>query len=92
MDTFVLCSVVLQEPTVRAVIINTKMNLSFYELINNHRIEEVKRLISDDKNKVYSLLALAFEAGFSSKTSFNTIFKKSEGMTPSEYRSKVLTN
>lgn len=72
-------------------IINTQLNKSFYELINSYRVNEVKRLISIDKQKTYSLLALAYEAGFSSKTSFNTIFKKTVNMTPSEYRSKILS-
>lgn len=71
-------------------LINTQMNLSFYDLINNYRIEEIKKLIEDDTEKKYSLLAMAYEAGFSSKTSFNTIFKKIVMMTPSEYRSKIL--
>ena len=68
---------------------NTQMNKSFYELINSYRVEEVKKLIREDSDKKFSLLALAFEAGFSSKTSFNTIFKKSVGKTPSQFRDEI---
>lgn len=71
-------------------LINTQLDKSFYELINFYRIEEVKRLISEDSEKKFSLLALAYEAGFSSKTSFNTIFKKFVSKTPSEYRNEIL--
>jgi len=70
-------------------LINMQMNLSFYDLINSYRIKEIKKLIKEDSEKKYSLLALAYESGFSSKTSFNTIFKKFVMMTPSEYRNKI---
>lgn len=71
-------------------LLNTQLNKTFYDLINGYRVEEVKRLIKEDPGKAFSLLALAYDAGFSSKTSFNTIFKKYVKVTPSEYRNKIL--
>jgi len=71
-------------------VLNTKVKQNFYDFINSYRVEEVKVLIENDPEKKYNLLSLALDAGFSSKSSFNSIFKKHTGLTPSEYRSKSL--
>ena len=68
--------------------INEGMKKKFYDLINSYRVEEAKRLLLDLKNKDYTILSVGFEAGFNSKTTFNTVFKKFTGMTPTEYRSQ----
>ncbi|MDP3150126.1 MAG: helix-turn-helix domain-containing protein [Ignavibacteria bacterium] len=67
-------------------VINKAFNKNFYDLINAYRVEEVKEIIKNPDFAHYSLLAIAFEAGFSSKSSFNTIFKKLTNTTPSEFR------
>ena len=67
-------------------VINKAFNKNFYDLINTYRVEEVKEIIKNPDFSHYSLLAIAFEAGFSSKSSFNTIFKKLTNTTPSEFR------
>ncbi|MCW2472645.1 helix-turn-helix domain-containing protein [Elizabethkingia anophelis] len=67
-------------------VINSKEEKNFYELINEKRISEFLGKISDPENKQYTLLAIAFECGFNSKTSFNRNFKKHTGLTPSEYQ------
>jgi len=71
--------------------INDGMNKSFYDLVNNYRIEEAKRLLLDPKNMNYTVLSVGFEAGFNSKTTFNTVFKKFTGQTPTAYREKIKT-
>ncbi len=67
-------------------VINNSVGDNFYNFINKFRVEEVKELISKDLNRQYTILALAQDAGFNSKSSFNNIFKKITGLTPSQYR------
>ncbi len=68
--------------------INESLNKNFYDLINGYRVSEAKRLLSDPDNSRYTILSIGFEAGFNSKTTFNTVFKKFTGATPTEYRDR----
>jgi len=68
--------------------INEGMNKGFYDLINGYRVEEAKRLLADPGSRNYTILSVGFEAGFNSKTTFNTVFKKFTGLTPSEFKHK----
>ena len=70
-------------------VINSGVGDNFYNFINKFRVEEVKSLIKNDAKKQYTILFLAYEAGFNSKSSFNNIFKKMTGLTPSEYRNRL---
>ena len=70
-------------------LINTAYAENFYSFINKFRVAEVKRLFADPRNKNFTILSLAYEAGFPSKSSFHSIFKKFTGITPAEYRSKL---
>ena len=72
--------------------INSRINKKFYDLINEYRIVQVKKDLSDPSKRDLKILAIAFDAGFNSKASFNEIFKSSTGLTPSEYRNRLLTN
>lgn len=67
-------------------ILNEKLGKNFYTFINGYRVEEAKLMLSDPKNDIYTVLAIGYDAGFNSKSSFNTLFKKFVGTTPSEYR------
>lgn len=66
--------------------INTQLQQTFFDFVNQYRVEQVKKDLSDPRKQHFTFLALALEAGFNSKSSFNAIFKKHSGMTPSEYR------
>jgi len=65
--------------------INEKEGKNFYDFVNHYRVEEFKRLISEPKNQHLTLLSLAYDCGFNSKSSFNRHFKKATGQTPSQY-------
>lgn len=65
--------------------INQFENKNFYDFVNAYRIDEFIKLATDPKYKNFSILGMAFEAGFNSKSSFNQVFKKNTGQTPSEY-------
>jgi len=66
-------------------LVNEHMNVSFYDFVNAYRVDEFKRQISDGLAQKYTILAIATDCGFNSKSSFNRIFKKLTGQTPSHY-------
>ncbi|WP_276371746.1 AraC family transcriptional regulator [Chryseolinea sp. H1M3-3] len=67
-------------------LINEGVGENFYDFINKYRVEEVKRLMADPQKQHYNLLGMALEAGFKSKSTFNLIFKRFTGLTPTEYK------
>lgn len=69
-------------------LLNEQFGKNFNEFINHYRIEMFKTLAKDPKNSHLSILGLAFESGFSSKTVFNTYFKKETGVTPKQFLNK----
>jgi AraC-like DNA-binding protein len=68
--------------------INNSYNMNFYALINNYRIEKVKEMLTKKQYSHLTILGIAYEAGFTSKSTFNNAFKKTTGLTPSEYVKK----
>ena len=72
-------------------IINEKTGKSFNDFINHYRIEKIKAWFKDPARQNETILALAFEAGFNSKASFNHVFKKFTGESPITFRKKYIT-
>lgn len=66
-------------------VINEQLHKSFFDFVNTYRVEEVKRLLDESKHEQLTLLAVAYDSGFNSKSSFNGTFKKITGATPSQY-------
>jgi AraC-like DNA-binding protein len=69
-------------------VLNEKHGKNFFTFINEYRVKEVISRFSDKKNNNFTILAIAFDSGFNSKTTFNSFFKSQTGLTPSEYREK----
>lgn len=70
-------------------LINDGLGDNFYDFVNKYRVEEVKKLMTDPKMQNYNMLGIALEAGFKSKSTFNLIFKRFTGLTPTEYRKNL---
>lgn len=69
-------------------VLNEVHGKNFFTFINEYRVEEVIARFKDPANNNFTILAIAFDSGFNSKTTFNSIFKFQTGMTPSEYRER----
>lgn len=69
--------------------LNSGHGRSFYEYVNGWRVEEVKRRLAEPATDHLTVLALAEDAGFASKSAFHTAFRRETGQTPTEYRAAV---
>ncbi|TMM58319.1 AraC family transcriptional regulator [Maribacter algarum] len=67
-------------------LLNHHLNVSFYDFINQYRVEEVKEKLKLEEYEKYSLLGLAYTCGFNSKSSFYRAFKKETGISPTAYK------
>lgn len=72
-------------PNYLSQVINEQFSKNFYDFVNQYRIEDFKQKVNSGKYKHYSILALALDCGFNSKSAFYTVFKKYTGITPSEF-------
>jgi len=73
-------------------VINSVDQLTFSQKINRLRVQEAQRLLTSQGSKGYSLLDIALQSGFNSKSAFNLMFKRFAGETPSQYRKKLQKN
>jgi len=73
-------------------IINTELQQNFYELINSLRVAEAKHRLIDPAKQHITILAIAYDIGFNSKSTFNTAFKKYTKMTPSQFKKSQMAN
>ena len=76
------------KPKVLSQLINESLGQNFFDFVNRYRIEEAKRLLTNPPDKKITVLEVLYEVGFNSKSSFNTLFKKYTGLTPSEFKKK----
>ncbi|MEO0340207.1 MAG: helix-turn-helix domain-containing protein, partial [Bacteroidota bacterium] len=69
-------------------LLNNHFQINFYTYINNYRIEESKTNLSDPEKKNLSMVGIALESGFKSKSTFYSRFKEATGLSPTEYLKK----
>ena len=75
-----------------SALLNHYLDTNFYDFINAYRVKEIQyKMVQKDYNK-FTMLALALDSGFNSKSSFNRIFKKETGMSPSAYKKLHIHN
>ncbi len=67
-------------------VINQRFQTNFFDFINHYRVEEVKKRMADSAYRHLSLLGIALDCGFKSKSSFNKSFKRTTGQTPSDFK------
>lgn len=70
-------------------VLNAQMGQTFYDFVNGYRVREVQRRIKAGEARSLKMLALAMDAGFASKSTFNEVFKKHTRQTPSGFRQTI---
>jgi len=70
-------------------LLNQHLEITFYDLVNDYRVESVKEKLHSGEGENLTLLAIAFDSGFKSKTSFNRVFKAKTNYSPSEYKRHI---
>lgn len=78
------------DPNLVSFILNNHLGRNFYDFVNRYRIEEVKKKLNNPEYKHFSLLGIALESGFNSKTTFNRVFKQITGITPTEFLKRTV--
>ena len=71
-------------------LLNEGFDKNFAEFVNAYRLDTFQSKVADPALQHLTLLGLAYESGFNSKTVFNTYFKKMTGQSPKEYWKKVV--
>ena len=72
-------------------ILNGRLGKNFFDFVNHYRIEAFKQQVKLAENRKLKLISIAYDCGFNSKPTFNRVFKRATGMTPSEYLVRVST-
>ena len=67
-------------------VLNEKLNKSFYDYVNQFRVSEAKSLLTDPGRTNHKIASIAYDAGFNSLSTFNEVFRKSTGQTPSQFK------
>ncbi len=70
-------------------IINTALKKNFHDFISEYRVAEVVHKMQDPAYDHITLLGIAFESGFNSKTTFNRAFRQMTGTSPAEYKADL---
>jgi AraC-like DNA-binding protein len=71
-------------PAQLSKVVNLGCGQNFSDFVNRYRVEEAQRKLADPRFAHYSLVGVALESGFNSKSTFNRVFKKLTGQAPGE--------
>jgi AraC-like DNA-binding protein len=88
LTVYQLASRLSVKPRLLSQAVNDVLGQNFYDYINRYRIAEAARLLTNPKDEKITILEVLYEVGFNSKSSFNTLFKKYTGLTPTAFRKK----
>lgn len=72
-------------------LLNNHIGKNFFAFVNEFRLKAVIRKFESPDFSHYTIIAIAYDCGFNSKSTFNSIFKQHTGQTPSEYKKTVET-
>lgn len=86
-----LADTIDMHPNTVSKIINDGLQQTFSDCINEYRVNAVINKLSDSNHQNSTFLAIAFDCGFNSKTTFNRVFKKQIGLTPLQFRKNLST-
>jgi len=67
-------------------LLNERLRVNFFDFVNGYRVAEVKQELLNPRKRHLTILAIALEGGFNSKTAFNIAFKKHTGLSPSQFK------
>lgn len=81
-----LAALISTTPHKLSEVLNAEIGETFYDFVNGYRVRDVQRRITAGEAETRKILALAMDAGFASKSTFNVVFRKHTSQTPSEYR------
>jgi AraC-like DNA-binding protein len=84
-----LAAYLQESPKSVSAAINQGMDMNFNDLINSYRVDAMVRRLRAGDHREFTLLSLALDCGFNSKTTFNRAFKKKMGVTPRQYLSDL---
>lgn len=85
-----LCQQIKENPHYVSQVINQDFDSNFYEFVNGYRIEAAKQALATTPER--TVLEIALEVGFSSKSTFNASFRRHTGTTPTEHRKSMRTS
>lgn len=83
-----LATAMAMRPKEVSVLINTHLNQNFFDYVNRYRIREAQLMLTQSDDKKLTVLEVLYKTGFNSKSSFNTLFKKYSGLTPTDYKNQ----
>ncbi len=69
--------------------LNSYYGTTFFDFVNRYRVEKVVEKMNEPASGKFTLISIAYDCGFNSKATFNRVFKKLKGQTPSDYYKRL---